>query len=145
VSADDSATRHPPGLTFPAVGAIAMQSLLQLATDFTAMLRLGQFAAAGEKYWADAVTSTEPMDLPGGISARVSGLEAVRAKSKIWLGANRIDDLSIDGPFVTGNQFALFMDMMIVGRADEEARPFTEIALYTVRDGRITEERYFYD
>ena len=112
-----------------------------VARDFTAMLRLGQFAAAGEAYWADDVTSIEPGNTP----ETAFGIEATRAKSKNWLGANRIDDLSIDGPFVTGNQFALFIDMMIARGADGDVRPFTEIALYTVRDGQISEERYFYD
>ena len=116
-----------------------------VARDFTAMLRLGQFAAAGEAFWADNVTSIEPMDLPGGIAAVVSGIEATRNKCNARFDAARIDELTIDGPFVTGNQFALFIDMMIASHGGGTARPFTEIALYTVRDGRISEERYFYD
>ena len=116
-----------------------------VARDFTAMLRLGQFAAAGDAWWADDVTSIEPKDLPGGIAAVVSGIEATRSKCHIRFNAAHIDDLSIDGPFVTGNQFALFLDMMIIGGADRALGPFSEIALYTVRDGRISEERYFYD
>ena len=83
--------------------------------------------------------------MPRGIPAVVSGIEAARIKCNARLDGVRIDDLSIDGPFVTGNQFALFIDMMIVGRVDEEANPFTEIALYTVQNGQITDERYFYD
>ena len=116
-----------------------------VARDFTAMLRLGQFEAAGEQFWAGDVTSIEPADLPGGIPARVSGIEAARCKSKFRFGTSRIDDLEIDGPFVTGNQFALFMDMVIVDRASGEGQPFTEIAVFTVRDAKITEERFFYD
>ena len=116
-----------------------------VARDFTAMLRLGQFEAAGEIFWARDVTSIEPADLPGGIPARVSGIAAARDKSRCRFGASRIDDLGIDGPFVTVNQFALFIDMVIVNRASGEGRPFTEIAIFTVRDAKITEERYFYD
>ena len=33
----------------------------------------------------------------------------------------------------------------LVDPASGERQPFTEIALYTVRGGQITEERYFYD
>ncbi len=122
-----------------------MPAINDVARDFTAMLRLGQFAAAGEKYWADDVTSVEPVDLPIGIPAVVSGFEAARNKSRSWLSASRIDDLDIDGPFVTGNQFALFMDMVIVSRANGDSQPFTKIAIFTVRDAKIIEERYFYD
>lgn len=122
-----------------------MATIDDVARDFTAMLRLGQFEAAGARFWADDITSFEPADLPGGIQAFVGGIDAVRAKSREWFAASRIEDLSIDGPFITGDQFALFMDMAIVNRASGTAQPFTEIALFTVRNGQITEERYFYD
>lgn len=122
-----------------------MATIENVARDFTAMLRLGQFEAAGERFWADDITSFEPTDMPRGIPALVSGIDAARAKSRAWFAVSRIEDLSIDGPFVTGDQFALFLDMAIVDRASGTAHPFTEIALYTVRNGQITEERYFHD
>ena len=122
-----------------------MPTTEDVAHDFTAMLRLGNFAAAGDAYWAGDVISVEPVDLPDGIPAKVMGIEATRRKCHTRFDIARIDELSIDGPFVTGNQFALFIDMMIAGSASGKAQPFTEIAVFTVCDGRITEERYFYD
>jgi hypothetical protein len=62
-----------------------------------------------------------------------------------WFEAQQIDELTIDGPFVTGNQFALFVDMMITSRANGDSQPVTEIAIFTVCDAKITEARYFYD
>ena len=121
-----------------------MRTTADIALSYTAMLRLRQFVAAGEAFWADDVTSLEPADLPGGVAAVASGIEATRAKYNARFGGMRIDDLSIDGPFVTGNQFALFMDMMITGGVGEASQPFAEIAVFTVLDGRISEERYFY-
>ena len=121
-----------------------MPAIDDIARDFTALLRAGEYQAAA-RYWASDITSVEPAELPGGIPAVASGLTAVQHKSEAWFGRGRIDDLSIDGPFVTGDQFALFLDMMIVDRSSGERQPFTEIALYTVRDGQISEERYFYD
>ena len=122
-----------------------MAAIDDVARDFTAMLRLGQFEAAGERYWADAVISVEPADLPIGIPALVFGIDAARGKARFRFGEGRIDDLGIDGPFVTGDQFALFLDMLITNTANGAAQPFTEIAIFTVRDGRIIEERFFYD
>lgn len=122
-----------------------MANVHDVARDFTDMLRQGHFLAARERFWAEDVRSIEPHDLPDGIAAEVSGIEAARAKTARWLASRHIHDLSIDGPFVTGSQFALFLDMMIGGQLSEAAQPFTEIAIFTVRDGRISEERYFYD
>lgn len=122
-----------------------MAAIDDVARDFTAMLRLGQFEAAGERYWADTVTSVEPADLPTGTPALVSGIDAARGKARFRFGKGRIDELGIDGPFVSGDQFALFLDMLITDPASGQTQPFTEIAIFTVRDGRIIEERFFYD
>lgn len=121
-----------------------MAAIDDVARNFTAMLRLGQFEAAGETFWSPDVTSAEPAALSGAIPVSVSVIAAVRAKCSARFGAARIDDLGIDGPFVTGDQFALFLDMLITDPASGRAEPFTEIAIFTVRDGRIIEERFFY-
>ncbi|MCC5861895.1 MAG: nuclear transport factor 2 family protein [Gammaproteobacteria bacterium] len=118
-------------------------TIAEIAADFTAMWLAGHFHAAGEKYWADDVVSIEPRVLPNGTAAVCQGIEAVRAKYQQLLATHGIEDLSLDGPFVTGNHFALFVDMLVVhgGRR----RPCSEIVVFTVRDSKIVEERYFHD
>ena len=122
-----------------------MQTINEVASGYTALLRAGQFVAAGDRYWAHDVISIEPADLPGGIRAAVSGIAAVRNKCATRFGTSRIDEIGIDGPFVTGNQFALFLDLVITDPAGGACQPFTEIAIFTLRGGQIVEERYFYD
>jgi SnoaL-like domain len=119
---------------------VVMPSIEDIARDFTAMLRAGQFEAAGNRYWAENVTSIEPVE-----RASVSGIEAARIKCHARFGAAKIDEIGIDGPFVTGDQFVLFLDLVIVDPASSTRQPLTEIALYTVRDGRIAEERHFFE
>lgn len=121
-----------------------MASIEAIARDFTAMLRAGQFEAAGDRFWAVDVTSIDPTALPGGIHATALGIDAARNKCHARFGDARIDEIGIDGPFVTGDQFALFIDLVIIDCASGARQPFTEIALYTVRAGRIAEERHFY-
>ena len=117
-----------------------MASIDDIARDFTDMLRAGQFEAAGDRYWSADVTSIEPVG-----RASVSGIDAARIKCNARFGAVKSDEIGIDGPFVTGDQFALFVDVVIVDPASGRRQPFTEIALYTVRGGQIVEERHFFD
>jgi hypothetical protein len=121
-----------------------MQAIDVIASDFAAMLRAGEFAAAADRYWAPGIASIDPPAF-GDAPASVSGKRAALAKCAARFAGQRIDDLAIDGPFITGNQFALFVDMVLVDLASGTRRPFSEIALFTVRDGKIAEERYFYD
>ncbi len=121
-----------------------MTTLQDVARDFSAMILAGRFEEAAEKYWADDVTIMEPANLPDGTPAVVRGLRSARARLTQWLAHSAMDDLSIDGPFVTGDQFALFIDTEIMLRETGARRSFSEIAVYTVRNGKIIEERYFY-
>ncbi|MGK7296584.1 MAG: SnoaL-like domain-containing protein [Candidatus Wenzhouxiangella sp. M2_3B_020] len=114
-----------------------------MAADFTALWRAGEFQAAGEKYWSEDVVSFEPHDLPDGTAAVCRGIGAVRAKNLRWLATHGIEDLSLDGPFVTGDRFALFADMLIAHAG--KRTPHSQIAVFVVRDGRIIEEHHFYD
>lgn len=114
-----------------------------VATDFTALWLAGDYRAAGEKYWANDVVSIEPRALPDGTDAECRGIEAVRKKNLLWCSTHGIEDLSIDGPFVTGDHFALFADMLIAHAG--QRTPHSRIAVFTVRGGRIIEERYFHE
>ncbi|NEZ03535.1 nuclear transport factor 2 family protein [Wenzhouxiangella sp. XN201] len=115
----------------------------EVAADFTGLWLAGEFRAAGEKYWAEDIVSVEPRALPDGTGAECRGIEALRKKNLRWCSTHGIEDLSIDGPFVTGDHFALFVDMLIAHAG--QRTPHSEIAVFTVRDGRIVEERFFYE
>lgn len=120
-----------------------MPTTAEVAAGFTALWRAGEFRAAGEKYWADDVVSIEPRALPDGTHAECRGIDAVRRKNLRWCSTHGIEDLSLDGPFVTGDRFALFADMLIAHAG--QRKPHSEIAVFSVRDGRIVEERFFYE
>ena len=122
-----------------------MTSIHEIASQFTAMMRAGQFVAAGNRFWSDDVVSMEPTYFTDGKRTTVSGVEAARLKCAASFGTAVVDEIGIDGPFITGNQFALFLDLVTVDPASGARRPFTEIALYTVRGHHIAEERHFYD
>ena len=122
-----------------------MTNIHEVASQFTAMMRAGQFVAAGNRYWADDVVSMEPTDCGGAKRTSVSGVEAARIKCAASFGTAVVDEIGIDGPFITGDQFALFVDLVTVDPASGARRPFTEIALYTVRGHHIAEERHFND
>jgi hypothetical protein len=118
----------------------------EVARDFSTLLMSGDVEAAARKYWALDITSIAPPKLPiaDGSAVAVNGYKQVYQKLNQWLALNKMEDISIDGPFVTGDQFALFVDMQIVNLMTGEQKPFSEIVTYTVKDDKIVEERFFY-
>jgi hypothetical protein len=125
-----------------------MQSLAEIASDYAALMAAGKTLTAAERYWASDIVALEPAKSGSNDPAVATGKPAALARLKRWLDDNAMSEVLIDGPFITGDQFALFIDMEITrltnGRATGKREPFSEIATYTVRDGQIVEERFFY-
>jgi len=109
--------------------------------DVVALAKAGQFDAIGEKYWAPDVVSIEAMDGP---MARIEGIDGVRAKTEWWNGAHEVHGGNAHGPWVNGDQFAVRYEIDATNRESGERIQMDEIAVYTVRDGRIVEERFYY-
>lgn len=112
-----------------------------IANDLVALCKAGDFDLAGEKYWAEDVVSIEAM--PGDM-ARVEGKDAARAKGEWWAGAHEVHSSAVEGPYVNGDQFVVRFTMDLTQKASGQRMTMDEVGLYTVRDGRIVEERFFY-
>ncbi len=114
---------------------------IEVAAGYTALWLAGDYRAAGETYWAEDVVSIEPRARADGTASVCRGIESVRARCLNWFSTHGIEDLSLDGPYVTGDHFALFADMLIVHAG--QRTPHSQIAVFAVREGKIVEERYF--
>ena len=113
----------------------------QIGEDMAALNRALRFDEAGEKYWSPDVVSIEPeSDTP---HSYCRGIEEVRAKSAWFESVAKVHSVEVEGPFINRDQFCLryVMDME---RADTGHFTMTEIGLYTVREGKVVEERFFY-
>jgi hypothetical protein len=112
----------------------------QIADDLVAMCKQGQFDESGEKYWADDVVSLEPM--PGDM-ARIQGKPGVRGKGEWWYANNEIHGVQVEGPYVHGDQFVVRFKMDVTPKGGQR-HTMDEVGLYTIRNGKIVEERFFY-
>ena len=111
-----------------------------VANDLVAMWKAGQFDESGEKYWADDVVSLEAME---GDMARIQGKAGVKAKGEWWSANHEIHDVQVEGPYVHGDQFVVRFKMDVTPK-DGQRHTMDEIGLYTIRGGKIAEERFFY-
>ena len=118
-----------------------MTTIRELAEDFAALCRENRGREAADRHWADDVVSIEAMDGP---MARLEGREAVLKKHDWWESTFEMHGGSVEGPFIHGDQFALRFEMETTNRETGERDVAREIALYTVRNGKVVEERFFY-
>lgn len=113
----------------------------ELAKAFTEMLKSGDHEGAAARFNAPDIVSVEAMDGP---MARLQGTEALKAKSEWWYANHEIHSAESFGPFVNGDQFVVRFVMDVTKKDTGERIQMEEAGLYTVKDGKIVEERFFY-
>lgn len=113
-------------------------SIDQIAKDFTKAVAEDR-EADYQAMWHDDIVSMEPGDGP---MSHVKGREQLLEKHKWWNENAQMHSFEMSGPFVVGEQFAVnySMDVTMMGERSQSS----EIAIYTVKDGKIAEERFFY-
>ncbi len=113
---------------------------LELANAVAELCREGRFGEAQDKYWSDSIVAIEAMDGP---MARLEGRAAVQPKLDWWSANHEVHGITVEGPFVCHDEFALIMDMDVTPK-DQARMKMREFVTYKTADGKIIEERYFY-
>ena len=115
-----------------------------VAEQFTQLCKEGKFDEAGQRFWSSHVVSLEPNEGP---MSRCEGRAAVEAKGQWWYENHEMHRFDTEGPFVHGDQFAVRFFIDVTPKTGEMAgkrMQMTEVGLYTVKEGKVVEERFFY-
>jgi len=110
----------------------------EIGKSLVTLCKTGEFEQAYKTLFADNARSIEA----GGETA--TGLHALLAKGDEWGRKNTVHRITVTGPYVAGDTFAVFFSMNLTPKASGQATDFDEIALYRVADAKIVEERFLY-
>lgn len=113
---------------------------LQVAKQFTDLLRARKYAEAEERWLGPSIESVEGH----GASLAWKGKKSVLAKYRAWEAENEIADQKIEGPWVGATGFAIKFTVDIVQKASGQRHAMEEIAVYTVRDGKVVREEFHF-
>ena len=113
----------------------------ETAIAFAAMLKDGKHIEAAAQFNAPDIASFEAMEGP---MAACHGAEAVKAKSDWWYANHEVHSAETDGPLINGDRFLMRFSMDITSKMTGQRLQMDEMGLYTVRNGKIVEERFFY-
>lgn len=112
----------------------------EIATAFTELCRKGEFEEAGRRFWSDDIVSREPME---GEMALLKGRAAVEKKGEWWYANHEIHKVDVGGPYVNGDQFVVRFTMDVTPKGGQRMT-MDEVGVYTVRDGKVVEERFYF-
>jgi hypothetical protein len=113
----------------------------ELAKDFTALLKKNGDEEAASKYNSENIVSYEAMDGP---MAECRGKDAVKKKGDWWRENHEVHSVSVEGPYVNGDQFVVRFTIDVTPKASGQRMTMNEMGVYAVEKGKIVSERFFY-
>lgn len=119
----------------------------EIADQLVALCRAGRNLEAVDTLLSADVVSVEARG-DETMPAQMSGRDVIRGKNQWWIANHKIHSADVKGPFPNGDRFTVIYNFVVTPLAGPMAGRkvrMEEVALYTVSDGKITREEFFYD
>ena len=123
-----------------------MSESLAVGKKLVEMCREGKMKEAMDALYSPNIVSIEAGAPPGG-SAKSEGIAAVKGKGEWWEANHEVHKAEVEGPFPHGDRFIVRFKFEVTGKAGPMAGKrfvMDEAALYTVKDGKVVHEEFFY-
>lgn len=121
-------------------------SAMDVGTKLVELCKQGDFRGALEACYAEDIVSVEPVDMSGS-GRETRGLDAVREKTVQWEASNEVHSCEVGGPYPHDDKFAVTFDIDVTPTAGPMAgnrMRMQEVGVYTVKDGKVSREEFFY-
>ena len=122
----------------------APASTASVAEDLVQLCRAGRNMDAIAQLYSPKIVSIEPVGNET-MPAELSGIDAVRQKNEWWYDNYEVNSAEVRGPFLGDQQFAVRYHYETTTKATGQRTRMIEMALYTVKDGKIVREEFFYN
>lgn len=123
-----------------------MSEAYEVGKKLVELCRAGKAKEAIKSLYSPQVVSIEAVAGPA-IPARLEGLEAVLGKAEWWESNNEVHRADANGPWPHGDRFIVHFNYDVTATGGPMAgtrMTLDEAALYTVNDGKIVQEEFFY-
>ncbi len=121
----------------------ATMSTMEIATTLIDLCRQGKNHEAMTTLYAKDIVSNEAGAAPG-MPQEITGIDAVLAKGQWWMDNHTVHEATFGGPWPNGDQFIVMFKYDVTNKPSGNRFMMEEAALYTVKDGKIVREEFFY-
>ena len=122
----------------------AQSSTATIANELVALCREGRNLDAIERLYSPDIVSVEPVG-NAQMPAEMKGTAAIRGKNEWWLANHDVHEARVTGPLLGDGRFAVHYDYDVTFKPAGRRFRMAEMALYTVKDGKIAREEFYYN
>lgn len=116
---------------------------MEVGNKLVELCKQGQNLQAIDTLYSPDIVSVEAVAMPDN-PAEMSGIEAIKGKNKWWLDNHEVHSASCEGPCSNGDRFAVRFKFDVTNKPSQRRMQMDEIGLYTVKNGKIAREEFFY-
>lgn len=123
-----------------------MISTMDIGKKLVELCNKGNAKEAMETLYGPKIVSVEAHGGPS-FPQRMEGITAVKGKAEWWEKNHEVHSGSAEGPWPHGDRFIVRFKYDVTAKAGPMAgkrMALDEAALYTVKDGKIVQEEFFY-
>jgi ketosteroid isomerase-like protein len=117
---------------------------MDIAKQMAQLCREGKFDQSLSTLFAEDAVSVEA-GAPPGASAESVGLVAIKAKGQWWVDNHEVHSGKVTGPWPHGDRFIVGFQFDVTHKPTGQRMMMDEVGLYTVKNGKIVREEFFYD
>jgi len=124
--------------------ATAPNTTAAVADELVSFCRVGKNLDAINALYSPEIVSIESMGSET-MPREQKGIDAIIAKNQWWGENNEVHSAEVYGPFVgNDDKFAVYYNYDVTFKPSGKRNNMEEMALYTVKDGKIVREQFFY-
>ena len=118
----------------------------QIGEKLVSLCNSGKNLDAIDSLYDKNIVSVEAMSMPD-MPAEMKGIDKIKGKNQWWYENNQVHGGKAEGPFPNGDRFAVRFHYDITPKAGPNKGKRTsmdEVGIYTVKNGKIVKEEFFY-
>jgi len=120
-----------------------MMLVMEIGKELVNLCQQGKNQDAIDKLYSPDIVSVEAMAMPN-MGQTHTGLEAIKGKNTWWVNNHEIHGGTVKGPYPNGNQFIIHFTYDVTPKHTGKRMTMDEMGLYTVENGKISKEEFFY-
>ena len=115
-----------------------------IGKELVALCRQGKHQEAIEKLYSPMIVSVEVFAMPN-MKQTQTGIEAIKAKNHWWADNHEVHGGEVNGPFPNGDRFIIHFKFDVTPKHTGKRVSMEEMGLYSVENGKIVKEEFFYE